>query len=135
MTLKGIAHINFTVSNFERSLPFYKELFAHLGLREMINIDGYYYCVGKRTAIDIQACSNDNADVPFDQGRAGLHHYCLSMESREDVDALAEFAKGLGAQIVRAPAGQDDWFPGMYSCLFEDPDGIRIEANHIPKPS
>ncbi|WOF75779.1 VOC family protein [Parvibaculaceae bacterium PLY_AMNH_Bact1] len=135
MTLKGIAHINFTVSNFERSFPFYKQLFAHLGLKEMINADGYYYCVGKRTAIGIQACSEENTDLPFDQGRAGLHHYCLSLESRDDIDALASFVKNIGARIVRKPAAQDDWFPGMYSFLFEDPDGIRIEANHIPKRS
>ena len=135
MTLKGIAHITFTVSNFQKSLLFYEKLFAHLGLKEMINIEGYYYCVGKRIGVGIQACDKENADLSFDQGRAGLHHYCFSLESREDVDALAELAGELGAHIVRPPASQDEWFPGMYSFLFEDPDGIRIEANHIPKPT
>ena len=24
------------------------------------------------------------------------------------------------------------WAPGYYSVLFEDPDGIRVEVNHIP---
>ena len=24
------------------------------------------------------------------------------------------------------------WAPGYYSVLFEDPDGIRIEFNHVP---
>jgi len=133
MSLKGIAHINFTVSDFEKSFPFYEKMFAHLGLKEMIKTKDYYYCVGKRTGVGIQACTPENKDVPFDQGRAGLHHFCFSLESREDVDALAILAKDLGAKVVREPASQDDWFPGMYSCLFEDPDGIRIEANHIPK--
>jgi len=135
MTLKGIAHINFTVSNFEKSFPFYEKMFAHLGLREMIKTEDYYYCVGKRTGVGIQACTKENANLPFDQGRAGLHHYCFSLESREAVDALAHLAKDLGTKVVREPSSQDDWFPGMYSCLFEDPDGIRIEANHIPKPT
>lgn len=132
MELKGIAHINFSVRDFKKSLPFYKTLFAQLGLGEMIVTDDYYYCVG-RIGMGIQQCSPDFAHVPFDQGRAGLHHYCLAMNSREDVDILTQIVRELGATIIREPAGQDDWFPGMYSVLFEDPEGIRIEANHIQK--
>ena len=133
MELKGIAHLNLTVSDFERSFPFYEKLFALVGLRPMISTDAYYYCVGKRIAIGIQSASAQNASEPFDQGRAGLHHFCLSMQSREDVDALAAFVADEGMTVVREPASQDHWFPGMYSFLFEDSDGIRIEANHIAK--
>ena len=134
MELKGLAHINLTVSDFGASLPFYKELFARLGLKEMINADGYYYCVGRRVAIGIQKCAPEHQGIPSDQGRCGLHHFCLSMESREDVDSLADFVRGLGATIIREP-GENNWAPGMYSMLFEDPDGIRIEANNLQKRS
>ena len=27
---------------------------------------------------------------------------------------------------------EDRWAPGYYSLLFEDPDGIRLELNHVP---
>ena len=37
----------------------------------------------------------------------------------------------LGAKIIRAPR-EDQWAPGYYSLLFEDPDGIRLELNHVP---
>ena len=37
----------------------------------------------------------------------------------------------LGAKIIRAPR-EDSWAPGYYSVLFEDPDGIRLEINHVP---
>ena len=37
----------------------------------------------------------------------------------------------MGATIIRAPA-QGTWAPGYYSVLFEDPDGIRLEVNHVP---
>ena len=131
---KGIAHINLTVRDFDKSLPFYKSLFAFLGLREMIAMDGYYYCVGKRCAIGVQSAAPERAGDAFDQGRAGLHHFCLSLGSNEDIDALAEHVETLGGAIIRPPGPNDDWFPGMYSVLFEDPDGIRIEANHIRKP-
>lgn len=133
MELKGIAHINFTVSDFGRSLPFYKQLFAELGLREMLVSDDYYYCVGRRIGIGIQAATKAYEGVAFDQGRSGLHHYCLAMESREDVDRIAALVDRLGGRIVRAPAANDDWFAGMYSTLMEDPEGIRIEANHLTK--
>ena len=53
------------------------------------------------------------------------------LRSREDIDTLHHALVKFGAKIVRAP---DDgpWAPGYYSILFEDPDGIRIEANFVP---
>ena len=35
------------------------------------------------------------------------------------------------ATIVRGP-NENSWAPGYYSVLFEDPDGIRLELNHVP---
>ena len=48
------------------------------------------------------------------------------------MDNIATFAsKELGAKMVHGP--EDGPFaPGYYSVLFEDPDGIRIEVNHVP---
>jgi len=133
MEIKGFAHMNLTVSDFDKSLPFYKKLFALLGLKELIVADGYYYCVGRRVGFGIQSCAPEHTGIPADQGRAGLHHLCLSMGAQEDVDGLAEFVRSEGLRVVREPAPNDDWFPGMYSFLFEDRDGIRIEANHISR--
>jgi hypothetical protein len=30
------------------------------------------------------------------------------------------------------PPEEASWAPGYYSVLFEDPDGIRLEMNHVP---
>jgi hypothetical protein len=30
------------------------------------------------------------------------------------------------------PPEDGPWAPGYYSVLFEDPDGIRLEMNHVP---
>ena len=35
------------------------------------------------------------------------------------------------ANIVRGPL-DGAWAPGYYYILFEDPDGIRLEANFVP---
>jgi hypothetical protein len=41
------------------------------------------------------------------------------------------FLKSIGAKIVHPPE-DGPWAPGYYSVLFEDPDGIRLEVNHVP---
>ena len=83
------------------------------------------------TAVAIRAPSPENAGVAFDQNRAGLHHLCFRARERADVDELHAFLASIGTAIVRAPR-EDSWAPGYYSMLFEDPDGIRLEINHVP---
>ena len=131
MEINGIAHVMLTAGNFARSREFYSKLLPFLGLEAVIDFEGMYYCVGGRTAFGIRACSPENTDVPFDQGRAGLHHVCFRAREREDVDRLHAFVVELGATVVHGPQ-EDAWAPGYYSVLFEDPDGCRLEMNHVP---
>lgn len=91
----------------------------------------FTYLVGARTAIGIEPCDPAYQRERFVQQRVGLHHLCLRALSREDVDRCAALLRGMDAKIVRAPA-QGTWAPGYCSVLFEDPDGIRIEVNHVP---
>jgi hypothetical protein len=44
---------------------------------------------------------------------------------------LHDFLCSIGTTIVREPR-EDGWAPGYYSLLFEYPDGIRLELNHVP---
>ena len=41
------------------------------------------------------------------------------------------FLLAMGAHIAHPPQ-EDGWAPGYYSVLFEDPEGIRLEANFVP---
>jgi catechol 2,3-dioxygenase-like lactoylglutathione lyase family enzyme len=131
MEINGIAHIFLTASNFARAREFYGKLLPFLGLKPMIDSDQVYYCVGGRTAVAIRAPSPENAGVAFDQNRIGLHHICFRARERADVDELHGFLTSIGTTIIRAPR-EDSWAPGYYSMLFEDPDGIRLEINHVP---
>ena len=131
MEINGIAHVMLTVSNFEACLPFYRELLAFLGLRPVIDADGYFYCVGGRTAVGIVRADEKYRDERFVQPRVGLHHVCFRARERADVDALYDLLYRIGAKIVHPPE-EGAWAPGYYSVLFEDPDGIRLEMNHVP---
>jgi catechol 2,3-dioxygenase-like lactoylglutathione lyase family enzyme len=131
MEISGIAHTFLTAGNFPVARAFYGQLLPFLGLNPVLDSDGIYYCVGGRTAVGIRASEQQEAGNRFDQNRSGLHHLCFRMRQREDVDELHRFLLGIGTRIVHPPR-EDAWAPGYYSVLFEDPEGIRLEANFVP---
>lgn len=135
MEINGVAHVMLTVANYEACLPFYEKLLPFLGLTFVVRrTESSFYCIGGRTGIGIvkaDSSGSSSGGDRFTQQRAGLHHLCLRARERNDIDELHRFLTGIGARIIHPPA-EGVWAPGYYSVLFEDPDGIRIEVNHIP---
>ena len=129
--INGMAHVILTVSRFDVAREFYRKLLPEFGMKIVFDGDALFYCVGARTAIGIEPCAPEHAGQRFVQQRVGLHHLCLRARSREDVDRCAALLQEIGATIVRGPL-EGDWAPGYYYVLFEDPDGIRLEVNHVP---
>lgn len=126
-----MAHAVLTVSNFETAVPFYEKLLPFLGMKRVFKGKEFLYYVGGRTALGISKCDERYRQEPFVQRRVGLHHLCFRARERSDVDSLYDFLQELGAKIVHPPE-DGTWAPGYYSVLFEDPDGIRLELNHVP---
>jgi catechol 2,3-dioxygenase-like lactoylglutathione lyase family enzyme len=101
-------------------------------MKTLIKSPQMVYCVGSRTGVLVRESTPEHRGTRFDQNRAGLHHFCFRARERAHVDAVHRFAVNeLGAHIVHAPE-EGPWAPGYYSVLFEDPDGIRVEVNHVP---
>ena len=139
--INGIAHIQLTVLDAKRCLPFWERLCQFMGMETLIKGDDVIYNIGGRTGILIREAPkpSDSEDGKasdggrFDQDRAGLHHFCFRARSREDVDAIQAFIENdPDATVVHGPEEGGHFAPGYYSILFEDPDGIRVEVNHIP---
>jgi catechol 2,3-dioxygenase-like lactoylglutathione lyase family enzyme len=131
MEINGIAHVMLTVGDFARCRPFYERLLPFFGMRPVFQSDDFLYCVGGRTACGIQAADAAHRGERFVQTRSGLHHVCFRARERADVDTVHRFLLEIGATIVHGPE-EGPWAPGYYSVLFEDPDGIRLEVNHVP---
>jgi len=93
--------------------------------------DQMLYGVGGRTAIGIRPAAPEHEGKRFDQGHPGLHHACFRMRDREAIEELHDWLRDQPVTIVHGPE-EGPWAPGYYSILFEDPDGIRIEFNHVP---
>lgn len=132
VSVNGIAHIQLTVSDPARCVPFWERLCGFLEMQTLIKGEDVVYCIGSRTGILVRGAPADKRDRPFDQDRPGLHHLCFRARAREDVDSVHRFvADELGGKIVHPPE-EGAFAPGYYSVLFEDPDGIRIEVNFVP---
>jgi len=130
--LNGIAHIQLTVTDPDRCVPFWEKLCHFLEMKTLIKGEGIVYCIGSRTGILVRGATGEHRATRFDQNRAGLHHFCFRARSAEDVDAIHAFVVSeLDAKIVHPPE-LGNFAPGYYSLLFEDPEGIRVEVNHVP---
>jgi catechol 2,3-dioxygenase-like lactoylglutathione lyase family enzyme len=132
VSMNGIAHIQLTVNDPDRCVPFWEKLCHFFEMKTLIKGEGIVYCIGSRTGILVRGAPPEKRDRPFDQERSGLHHLCFRARAKEDVDAVHEFVVSeLDGKIVHAPE-EGSFAPGYYSILFEDPDGIRVEVNHVP---
>jgi catechol 2,3-dioxygenase-like lactoylglutathione lyase family enzyme len=131
--VNGIAHIQMTVNNIEACQPFWEKLCHFLEMKTLIKNETTLYCIGSRTGILIREAPEEKKQIGFDQDTSGLHHFCFRARSSEDVDAIyAYVAAELDAKIIHGPEDGSHFAPGYYSILFEDPDGIRVEVNHVP---
>ncbi len=131
MEINGMAHVILTAGDYAKSTAFYRKLLPFLGMTIVFDTDQMLYGVGGRTALGVRSPSPEHAGARFEQARIGLHHLCCRAREREDVDALHDFLLKERAKIVHAPE-DGPWAPGYYSVLFEDPDGVRLEMNHVP---
>ncbi len=130
--VNGIAHIALTVNDPDRCVPFWESLCQFLGMKTLIRGEDIVYCIGSRTGVLVRGAPPGKRGKPFDQETAGLHHLCFRARERADVDTIFAFVSDdLAARIVHGPK-EGGFAPGYYSILFEDPDGIRIEVNHVP---
>lgn len=131
--VNGIAHIQLTLRDPVRGLPFWERFCHFLEMQTLVRNDETLYCIGSRTGILLRGAPPEHREVDFDQARPGLHHFCFRARSREDVDAIHRFAVDeLRARIVHPPREDAQFAPAYYSLLFEDPEGIRVEVNHVP---
>jgi len=131
MNINGMAHVILTAGDFEKSTAFYRELLPFLGMSLVMDNEMMLYGVGVRTALGVRPPSEEHKGEKFVQERVGLHHLCFRSKDRESIDELHEWLKKRSATIVHEPE-QGPWAPGYYSILFEDPDGVRLEVNHVP---
>ena len=130
--ITGIAHVELSVRDLDRSVEFYNTL---LNARDVWR--------GSSDEYGITACAifepnsrmvlaftrhNEQEPEPFSPRRPGLDHVSFGVADR---DALVEWVARLDQLGIEHSPIQDDHTPP--SVTFRDPDGIALELSYTPR--
>ena len=135
-----VDHVDLVVSSIERSLPFYRELLGPLGWVGFVEQEGergetihYLWGPDFGGSLGLRESPSGPSEDPVERYTLGLHHLAFEAPDREAVDKAAQWLNDHGAQIEGGP-GERHYTPGYYAVFFYDPDGIKLEIVHRPRP-
>lgn len=120
-------HIILTVSDLPRSITFYEQALAPLGIAHYVDYDGL------NGHPDLKGFGSDKrAYFWLKSGKPdpGAVHFAFMAESPNAVDAFYRAAMAAGAQDNISPRARLEYYPGYYAADVLDPDGYSVEAVH-----
>jgi glyoxylase I family protein len=125
----GIDHIYLAVRDLDASRRYYDVVMNVLGFRSgsfAIGGDPHASYYNRHFGFVLRPA---RSDAPHDPYAAGLHHFCLRVDSAADVDAIAARLRDAGIEVT-APRLYPDYAPDYYAIFLDDPDGIRLEVTN-----
>ena len=124
--LVSIHHVSLTVSDIERSVPWYSEVLGLTKLMDEQHPDGTGYAVvlGKP---DFSMCVGlhthpTNESERFSETRTGLDHVSFGVSNRAELDIWEARLSELG--VEHSPVNDQQ---GYSVLVFRDPDNIQLE--------
>ena len=145
----ALSHIDLSVSDPDRAIPFYDALLTALGYRRLaIPYEEFQGerprrpCWGMRQpdgtgfGIEVRPSSGEARRRRVDRYAPGTHHMAFHAESAADVDRVHEAMLAAGAQVLDPPhdySGERGYSRGYYAAFYADPDGAKLEVAHIPR--
>lgn len=121
-----LGHIKIAVSDFKKSLGFYKLIFGKLGFVQVSSKERSAAWVTKE-GFGISIAQAENLEPKYKFFAPGLHHLCVKASSEEEVDSIYETIKNK-TLIFDPPQKYPDYTDKYYAVFFSDPDGIKLEV-------
>jgi catechol 2,3-dioxygenase-like lactoylglutathione lyase family enzyme len=136
----ALSHLDFTITDPKRSVPFYDAVLSLLGYRRASvesdttasacwSIEDHQKSV---FSIALEPARGAGKQQPHNRFAPGLHHVAFHVDSRADVDHLYTQLVAIGADILEPPA-EYTYTPGYYAVSCRDPDGIVLEFVYEPQ--
>jgi catechol 2,3-dioxygenase-like lactoylglutathione lyase family enzyme len=127
VNVTGFDHIYLAVGDFHRSEAFYDRVLGAFGFRKgdkAIAGEPHAHYIRPGMQISLRPARSARAHDPY---APGLHHLCLQVESRADVDEAHRLLTGLGVDAT-PPRLYPEYNDEYYATFFADPDGMRLEV-------
>jgi catechol 2,3-dioxygenase-like lactoylglutathione lyase family enzyme len=141
MARGSINHLALTVNDLERSSAFYDRVFEFIGFKRVEVLESTQEAmktrlkawVGPGYSISIRPSRGEFAHRLHHRNAPGFNHLAFTAEDRFDVEKMYELLKEMRATVLDAPA-EYPYSPGYFAVYFTDPDGLKFEFAHAPKP-
>ncbi len=125
----GIDHIYIAITDLKRSENYYDRVFLNLGFRKssfVIDGDPHVQYYNRHFGYVLRPAKSNGA---HDSYSPGLHHFCLRVDSVEDVYDAARVLRA--AEVtVSDPKLYPQYAPDYVAIFFNDPDGLRLEITN-----
>lgn len=120
-----IDHITFGVRDIERSIAFYDQAFASLGVNRIYDAPN-----GQSGGVKVSGYGDDRPWfwLAEENATTGVLHIALTAKNREAVDAFHAAALKAGGADNGAPGLRPHYHQNYYAAFVIDPDGHNIEA-------
>ena len=125
----GIDHIYIAVSDLAKSELFYDAVMGVLGFRKSqfdINGDPHIQYYNRHFGYVLRPARSIAA---HDSYAPGLHHFCLRVDSEEDVHEAARMLREKDI-VVSDAKRYPEYAPDYAAVFFTDPDGLRLEITN-----
>jgi catechol 2,3-dioxygenase-like lactoylglutathione lyase family enzyme len=119
-------HVGINVSDLERSVTFYRELFGFETLERSDEPRRRFALLGQGD--DLILTLWEQARGRFLTDRPGLHHLSFRVDTLGEVGAVERRAKARGARIYHGGIVAHREGASSGGLFFEDPDGVRLEV-------
>ena len=129
MSILGIHHLGLAVKDLDATTGFFTEALGYEVAREVPDYPARFVSNG---ASFITLWQSDEGATEFDRrANVGLHHFALTVDTEESLNALfAKASEHPGVTVDFAPESLGDG-PAKHAMVFE-PGGIRMEFIWLP---
>ncbi|MFJ5259454.1 VOC family protein [Streptomyces sp. NPDC088387] len=117
--------VGLSVTDLDRSLPFYAQVFGFETLAEGKDESRRWAFLGRGDEIVVTLWQQSGGG--FATGTAGLHHLSFQVDSLDEIAAVQSLLRELGTEFVHEGVVAHGEGAGSGGIFFNDPDGIRLE--------